>query len=84
MFVDLQYVTRTSGLRDKQNSFVLLCCIFLSSEDGAIQIQSQSDTQSSSKTPFFYFITISVANRARTIISVRTRSLILSLTDWFS
>ena len=76
MFVDLQYVTifekKNVRFARKTEFFLLLCCIFFSSEDGAIQIQSQSDTQSSSKTLFFFFITISVANRARTTISVHT------------
>ena len=77
MFVDLQYVTifekkKNVRFARKTEFFFLPCCFFLSSEDGAIQIQSQSDTQSSSKTLFFFFITISVANRARMTISVHT------------
>ena len=59
MFVDLQYVTifvkRKECPVSEKNRILFYCFVafFLSSKDGAIQIQNQSDTQFSSKTPFF-------------------------------
>ena len=50
MFVDLQYVTIFGRKKQRpvseKNRILFYCFVafFLSSEDGAIQIQSQSDT----------------------------------------